>query len=65
MVNLIIPSPNSFSLNQGGGVLAHTILGVAVDEANDDIKYLVLDPHFTGSGRCRFSNETFFDTFNT
>jgi hypothetical protein len=35
---------------EGGGVLAHTILGVAVDEANDDIRYLVLDPHFTGSG---------------
>ena len=33
----------------GGGVLAHTILGVAWDEATGDIRYLILDPHYTGS----------------
>lgn len=29
--------------------MAHTILGVAWDEATGDIRYLVLDPHYTGS----------------
>lgn len=32
----------------GGGVLAHTIIGVHFDESNGNVKYLVLDPHFTG-----------------
>lgn len=32
----------------GGGVLAHTILGVDWDEAGN-IAWLVLDPHYTGS----------------
>lgn len=32
----------------GGGVLAHTIIGVHFDETNGDIKFLILDPHFTG-----------------
>ncbi|XP_025961009.2 ufm1-specific protease 2 isoform X2 [Dromaius novaehollandiae] len=32
----------------GGGVLAHTILGVAWNEITGHIKYLVLDPHYTG-----------------
>ena len=33
----------------GGGVLAHTILGVEWNEATGDIKWLILDPHFTGA----------------
>ncbi|CDW52371.1 Probable Ufm1-specific protease [Trichuris trichiura] len=32
----------------GGGVLAHVILGVFIDEASSLVKYLVLDPHYTG-----------------
>ncbi|XP_030305837.1 LOW QUALITY PROTEIN: ufm1-specific protease 2 [Calypte anna] len=32
----------------GGGVLAHTILGVAWNELTGHIKYLILDPHYTG-----------------
>lgn len=32
----------------GGGVLAHTILGVCYNEQTGDIKFLVLDPHYTG-----------------
>lgn len=33
----------------GGGVLAHTILGVAFNEETGDIRWLILDPHYTGS----------------
>ncbi|XP_022098880.1 ufm1-specific protease 2-like [Acanthaster planci] len=33
----------------GGGVLAHTILGVDFSESSGDIKFLILDPHYTGS----------------
>uniref|UniRef100_A0A8D0HI68 Ufm1-specific protease 2 n=1 Tax=Sphenodon punctatus TaxID=8508 RepID=A0A8D0HI68_SPHPU len=32
----------------GGGVLAHTILGVAWNEITGHIKFLILDPHYTG-----------------
>ncbi|KAH9507828.1 Ufm1-specific protease 2 [Bulinus truncatus] len=32
----------------GGGVLAHTILGVAYSELTGDINFLILDPHYTG-----------------
>ena len=32
----------------GGGVLAHTIIGVDFDELTGDVKYLILDPHYTG-----------------
>ncbi|CAH2300369.1 ufm1-specific protease 2 isoform X1 [Pelobates cultripes] len=32
----------------GGGVLAHTILGVSWSEATGDIKFLILDPHYKG-----------------
>ncbi|XP_044310970.1 ufm1-specific protease 2 isoform X1 [Varanus komodoensis] len=32
----------------GGGVLAHTILGVAWNESTGHIKFLILDPHYTG-----------------
>ncbi|KAJ8675222.1 hypothetical protein QAD02_011008 [Eretmocerus hayati] len=33
----------------GGGVLAHTILGVSYDEFYEDVRFLILDPHYTGS----------------
>ncbi|XP_069487615.1 ufm1-specific protease 2 isoform X2 [Ambystoma mexicanum] len=33
----------------GGGVLAHTILGVAWNEVTGQIKFLILDPHYTGA----------------
>ena len=29
-------------------MLAHTILGVCYNEQTGDIKFLVLDPHYTG-----------------
>ena len=32
----------------GGGVLAHTILGVSYDESSGEGKFLILDPHYTG-----------------
>lgn len=33
----------------GGGVLAHTILGVDFNESTGDSMLLVLDPHYTGT----------------
>jgi hypothetical protein len=33
----------------GGGVLAHTILGVSLDRESGDVRFLVLDPHYTGA----------------
>lgn len=33
----------------GGGVLAHTILGVHVNFQTGEIKFLILDPHYTGA----------------
>lgn len=33
----------------GGGVLAHTILGVAWNEITGHVKFLILDPHYTGA----------------
>lgn len=33
----------------GGGVLAHTILGVDWDQDTEQTAFLVLDPHYTGS----------------
>lgn len=32
----------------GGGVLAHTILGVKYDDITGDTQFLILDPHYTG-----------------
>lgn len=32
----------------GGGVLAHTILGVDFNQNTGDLKFLILDPHYTG-----------------
>lgn len=33
----------------GGGVLAHTILGVDYNRQTGSIKFLILDPHYTGA----------------
>jgi len=33
----------------GGGVLAHTILGVDFNDVTGDVKFLILDPHYTGA----------------
>ncbi|KAG4066450.1 hypothetical protein HA402_007086 [Bradysia odoriphaga] len=33
----------------GGGVLAHTILGVDFNSTTNDLKFLILDPHYTGA----------------
>nr|CAD7442367.1 unnamed protein product [Timema bartmani] len=32
----------------GGGVLAHTILGVDYDSSSGNVRFLILDPHYTG-----------------
>ena len=32
----------------GGGVLAHTIIGVDFSEVTGETKFLILDPHYTG-----------------
>ncbi|XP_039606927.1 ufm1-specific protease 2 [Polypterus senegalus] len=54
----------------GGGVLAHTILGVAWSETTGQIKYLILDPHYTGAedlntildkGWCGWKASNFWD----
>ncbi|XP_029910765.1 ufm1-specific protease 2 isoform X1 [Myripristis murdjan] len=54
----------------GGGVLAHTILGVAWSETTGQIRYLILDPHYTGSedlqvitdkGWCGWKGPDFWD----
>lgn len=54
----------------GGGVLAHTILGVAWSETTGDIRYLILDPHYTGAedlqlitekGWCGWKGPEFWD----
>ena len=38
----------TFSVFSGGGVLAHTILGVHFNESSGELKFLILDPHYTG-----------------
>ncbi|KAL7841033.1 hypothetical protein SRHO_G00247240 [Serrasalmus rhombeus] len=54
----------------GGGVLAHTILGVAWSESSGDIRFLILDPHYTGGedlqiitekGWCGWKGPEFWD----
>ncbi|KAM9314279.1 ufm1-specific protease 2 [Pholidichthys leucotaenia] len=54
----------------GGGVLAHTILGVAWSEITGQIRYLILDPHYTGAedlqvitdkGWCGWKGPDFWD----
>ncbi|XP_061627714.1 ufm1-specific protease 2 isoform X1 [Phyllopteryx taeniolatus] len=54
----------------GGGVLAHTILGVAWSETTGQIRFLILDPHYTGAedlqvitdkGWCGWKGSEFWD----
>jgi len=54
----------------GGGVLAHTIIGVDFNEKSGDASYLVLDPHYTGpddlatitkKGWCGWKKNSFWD----
>ncbi|XP_033125646.1 ufm1-specific protease 2-like isoform X2 [Anneissia japonica] len=54
----------------GGGVLAHTILGVDFNEKSGEIRFLILDPHYTGSedikviqdkGWCGWKGPDFWD----
>lgn len=54
----------------GGGVLAHTILGVAWSEISGQIRFLILDPHYTGGedlqiitdkGWCGWKGSDFWD----
>ncbi|XP_070502317.1 probable Ufm1-specific protease 2 [Chironomus tepperi] len=54
----------------GGGVLAHTILGVDFNSNTGELKFLILDPHFTGAddlqivqnkGWCGWKNSSFWD----
>ncbi|XP_028307572.1 ufm1-specific protease 2 [Gouania willdenowi] len=55
----------------GGGVLAHTILGVTWSETTGQIRYLILDPHYTGAedlqhitekGWCGWKGPEFWDS---
>lgn len=53
--------------NTGGGVLAHTIIGVAWNEITGHTKFLILDPHYTGGEdlhvileKVRFSLQSWF-----
>lgn len=54
----------------GGGVLAHTILGVCFSEVTGETKFLILDPHYTGDedlkvihtkGWCGWKGTKFWD----
>ncbi|XP_067946051.1 ufm1-specific protease 2-like isoform X2 [Watersipora subatra] len=54
----------------GGGVLAHTILGVYYNDQTGEIKFLILDPHYTGAddlktvldkGWCGWKGEDFWE----
>ncbi|XP_068627651.1 ufm1-specific protease 2 [Battus philenor] len=54
----------------GGGVLAHTILGVEYNEDKNETRYLILDPHYTGpdelttvisKGWCAWKNSDFWN----
>ncbi|KAL1505588.1 hypothetical protein ABEB36_005118 [Hypothenemus hampei] len=54
----------------GGGVLAHTILGVDYNQQTGNLKFLILDPHYTGDenlnviqnkGWCGWKSVEFWD----
>lgn len=54
----------------GGGVLAHTIIGIDFNDKNGDVGYLILDPHYTGEedisiilkkGWCGWKKNAFWD----
>ena len=65
-----LTTPKHIILFTGGGVLAHTILGVEYNNATNDIRYLILDPHYTGAedlstviskGWCGWKNSDFWN----
>ncbi|XP_077671682.1 ufm1-specific protease 2 isoform X7 [Eretmochelys imbricata] len=45
----MLQSGRFFKGYHGGGILAHTILGVAWNEVTGHTKFLILDPHYTGA----------------
>jgi hypothetical protein len=54
----------------GGGLLAHTILGVHYSQTTGDIQFLILDPHYTAGedlktilnkGWCSWKKVEFWD----
>lgn len=54
----------------GGGVLAHTIIGIHQCSHTGQVKYLILDPHYTGDedltviqskGWCGWKDSHFWD----
>lgn len=54
----------------GGGVLAHTILGIEYNSVTNETRYLILDPHYTGvddlttvinKGWCGWKNSDFWN----
>ena len=51
--NLVMHMLSKLLLCEGGGVLAHTILGVDWNEATGYVKFLILDPHYTGADDLR------------
>ncbi|XP_065325175.1 ufm1-specific protease-like [Gordionus sp. m RMFG-2023] len=55
----------------GGGALAHTIIGISYEYEKDEIKYLILDPHYIGpddidsilkEGGCYWKGSKFWET---
>ena len=48
LVNFVCLCKAPYLTAVGGGVLAHTILGVDFNDVTGDIKFLILDPHYTG-----------------
>eukprot|EP00117_Sycon_ciliatum_P034530 scpid36068/ scgid1230/ Ufm1-specific protease 2 len=54
----------------GGGTLAHTIIGIDFNDRTGDVRYLILDPHYTGGedigiihakGWCGWKSNSFWD----
>jgi Ufm1-specific protease 2 len=54
----------------GGGLYAYTIVGVDFNELTGDVKYCIVDPHYTGSddlktivskGWCGWKDSSFWD----
>eukprot|EP00742_Colponemidia_sp_Colp-10_P003418 GILJ01003639.1.p1 GENE.GILJ01003639.1~~GILJ01003639.1.p1 ORF type:complete len:623 (+),score=85.13 GILJ01003639.1:42-1910(+) len=41
-------SSHGTPIMMGGGVLAYTLLGIDFNESTGDIRFLILDPHYTG-----------------
>ncbi|KAH9422317.1 Ufm1-specific protease 2 [Dermatophagoides pteronyssinus] len=63
-------SINGTPIMIGGGVLAHTIIGVDFNQSTGDVRFLVLDPHYLGDedlnnihkkGGCAWKPITFWD----